>query len=209
MSETFAQRLRILEDTMQRKVGTPLFLLVASMLPYLLPAAAARWALPSRPWAGLAFGLLSIALALAVWWQLRRRVKKKGPGIYVVALLVCALFLGIGAFAAVSATIYTADPSSYRVVAPKLTFNASPATEPIRIVDTFGFFADYYLWNFLDLVPSVQATKTLKLIAPADPMTLLAAFTVFSFRVYVLFALLASFTTWRKNRKAPAPDLPD
>jgi hypothetical protein len=201
-AERFSTRLKRFEKTLERKAGIPILIMLASLLPYLLPAMATRAVLPRHRTLGLTLAFLSLALALVVFWQLRIRMRQKGPAIYVVALLSTLLFLGIGSFAAISAAIYTHDPLSYKIITPRLLIDQSPGIGASSVVDPFGFFADYYLWVFFDMLPAVEVNETLKFVAPADPESTLAATPVLGFRIYVLLALITSYKTWRKGSKA-------
>ena len=203
-STQFLARLEEWDRTFVQRVGVPIAILLLSLLPYLIPAVATRAILPRNRPLGLTLAVLSLALAGMVLWLLRIRLQRPGPAIYILALLSTLLFLGIGSFAAISTAIFTADPSSYTVVTPRLLFDASRGFASSSLVDPFGFFADYYLWHFLDVIPGIKATETLKFVAPAEPNSVWTAMPALAFRIYVFVALIASYKTWRKSRTAGA-----
>jgi hypothetical protein len=204
----FSDRIKAFENRLTRRVGVPLFIMLASVLPYLIPAMAARAVLPANRELGWALALLSLALAGAVFWQLRLRLRTSGPAIYIVALMSTLLFLGIGSFAAISTAIYIEDPTAYKVIVPRLLIDTSPGIGASSIIDPFGFFADHYLWVFFDMLPGIEVNETLKFVAPAEPMSTAAAIPVLGFRIYVLLALIASYKTWRKKGEKTVSAIP-
>jgi hypothetical protein len=65
-------------------------------------------------------------------------------------------------------------------------------------------YSGYYLWLFLDMVPVLEVTDTLGLVAPLEPVGLGAGLPVLAFRIVVLFGLLKALRAWWERRKGKA-----
>src|SRR5512141_2615329 len=121
----FSSRLHRLDEMLRRWIGRPALVMLISVSPYLIPGIATRMVLPRNRALGITLVVLSLVLAGVVLRQLRIRLRKPGPPIYIVAMLSTLLFLGVGSFAAISAAIFTSDPLAYKVITPRLLFDVS------------------------------------------------------------------------------------
>ena len=65
---------------------------------------------------------------------------------------------------------------------------------------TFGYFYEYYVWIFFDLLPGLNVSETLG-VALHRPQGAWAALPVIFFRVFVIYVLFASLKIWWDGRK--------
>lgn len=70
-------------------------------------------------------------------------------------------------------------------------------------------YSNYYFWQFLDLIPLLKVNDTLGLVAPLQPVGVVAGLPVLMFRVYILFGLLKALKGWWSGRKENDSHLPN
>ena len=61
-------------------------------------------------------------------------------------------------------------------------------------------FCDLYVWHFIDMIPVVDAWKTLHVAKPIESLSPLAAAPEFAFRALVALPLLAAAKIWWERR---------
>jgi hypothetical protein len=78
--------------------------------------------------------------------------------------------------------------------------------------ENLGLFAynNYYLWQFLDLIPLLKVNDTLGLGAPLQPVGFVAGLPVLAFRALILFVLLKRVREWwaGRNKKSEGTTKP-
>jgi hypothetical protein len=63
-----------------------------------------------------------------------------------------------------------------------------------------GRFVDYYMWVFIDMIPGIDAWKTLHIHPPLEPVDFVAGLPVLLFRIFVVYGVLICFDKWYQNR---------
>jgi hypothetical protein len=162
--------------------------LVTPVLLPLLTYALFRWTLDLAAAVHVAFGavlatvlaLLVVVLITTLTRALRRHLTRH-PGEDAVHQFLLIVLLAVALCAWVSYVLYLARPESYAI----------PGTSSIAT------FADFYGWVFLDMLPLLQVSETLRLSPPLEPLTLAARLPVLGFRVLVLAAAVETVLVWR------------
>ncbi|HXG45664.1 MAG TPA: hypothetical protein VNJ71_13010 [Gemmatimonadales bacterium] len=162
--------------------------LVTPVLLPLLAYALFRWTLDLAATVHVAFGaalatvlaLLVVVLITTLTRALRRHLTRH-PGEDAVHQFLLTVLLAVALCAWVSYALYLARPESYGI----------PGSTSIAT------FADFYGWVFLDMLPLLRVSETLRLTVPLEPLTLAARLPVLGFRVLVLAAAVETVLVWR------------
>jgi len=167
------------------------------LAPYFLARAVLQWTQTALPTLVHAVVLLAFFLALGYWaWmisgergsQLFRRLYRQGvewPFLFSVALLLFAVLC----FASLSSTLN--DHGLIRF-------------EPAIAHGEFWRFQDFYAWHFLNSIPGLKLTETLKWRLPYDYKDSLSGALLLCFKLIVIVPVIASFTLWNRIRKESA-----
>jgi len=67
----------------------------------------------------------------------------------------------------------------------------------------------YYVWLLLDLLPVVEATKSLKLEPPLQPEGVVAGLPIVIFKGFVVFVMLRILKEWWQARSTASPATDD
>lgn len=184
-------------------LGNYLAVISGATSPYLIAFLGVKWALPERPVVALIASLITLVIAVWSAIKLSRFIKHAIPTtIAIVALLVASTYASVGAFAGLSATLYTWRPSSYDVTAAQsLIPTAGSVNKSIPVDDPFEIFSNYYLVVMLDLIPGIEFSKTLALATTVQTKSKLGGLPVLGFKIYFILAVIGAFKRWREVRK--------
>jgi hypothetical protein len=167
------------------------------LVPYFFARAVLQWTQTALPTLAHAVVLLAFFLALGYWaWmisgergsQLFRRLNRQGvkwPFLFSIALLLFSVLC----FASLSSTLN--DHGLIRF-------------EPAIARGEFWRFQDFYMWHFLNSIPGLNLTETLKLTHPYDYKDSLSGALLLCFKLIVIVPVIASFTLWNRIRKEHA-----
>jgi len=163
-------------------------LLYATVLAILHNVSKAHWLIGA---VATVFYALAVALGLSDLhgdWA-RRLPIHKGVG-----LVLLVAFTGIAVAASASFQLLRAGWAEYEPAPPLeiayLTFNS------------------YYLWVLVDLIPGLDAARTLVLEAPIKPKNWVAGLPVVAFRAFVIFGILAGVKVWWAGKRTIANPQP-
>jgi hypothetical protein len=139
---------------------------------------------------------------------LKRHVKPGTPFLYVSFLLLLGWFSAIAAFSGISTTTYFFEPSSYEL--PEATDRgkpippAPPGINPMYIEffyrnpNPIDLFTRHYLFEFCNLIPGLEVTKTLKISAAIQTKSLIGGIPILLFKIYIVSLLFGALRRWLK-----------
>ena len=126
-------------------------------------------------------GFLLIAVYGYVILETIRSFRTQRPNITQgIALMVFLVCLSAAVFATVSFMIMSIKAGSY--------------VGPSKI--TFFHLLLYYAWLFLDLLPAIDAVKTLGIVPPIEHRGKVAALPIVAFKGFVILVLLKVIKDW-------------
>jgi hypothetical protein len=129
------------------------------------------------------FAVLAVYLSRG----LSRAFFEKFPTSVVITMFAIYVAAAISSFAGIS----------------YLLMHQQIAIYEIRADYSIGTFADYYVWTFIDMLPSLDVWETLGVSSPAAPKNVAAGLPVLAFRLLVVvFGIRAVWKRWKKYREA-------
>jgi len=164
------------------------------LAPYFLARAVLQWTQSSLPTVAHAIVLTAFFLALGGWaWiisgergsRLFRTLYRRGvkwPFLFSIAMLLFAVLC----FASLSSTLN--DHGLIRF-------------EPAIARGEFWRFQDFYAWHFLNSIPGLKITETLRWTQPYEYKDSLSGVLLLGFKLVVIIPVIGSFTVWNRIRK--------
>lgn len=183
MPESRIARSKKLLDSVHTRVTETVYPLLGAGFGALV-AAGAMWAATQVHWAlGALVTLIIVALILLLthWMQIALQEKSAQHSISMILSLFLLLVL---LAAAVCAWI------SFLLYSWQIADHQPPA-------DSQGDFVNYYIWLFIDMIPGLDAWKTLHILVPIEPKNTVAGLPVVAFRLFVLLAIIRAFKQWQ------------
>jgi hypothetical protein len=172
------------------------------LAPYFLARAVLQWTQSALPTVAHATVLMAFFAALGAWaWmisgergsRLFRTLYEHGvkwPFLFSIALLLFAVLC----FASLSSTLN--DHGLIRF-------------EPAIARGEFWRFQDFYAWHFLNSIPGLKITETLKWPQPYDYKDSFSGALLLVFKLVVIIPVIGSFTVWNRMRKEAKKSDPD
>lgn len=175
-----------------------LVVLIAALL-YFVPKVIVTLSLPRHIWLAATVSVLCVLGAFLFAWYTRKKIIKSSLPIMLLWLVI-AYYLAMAGFAGTSAAIYAWRPSSYKINSTSQLWFAFSEGVGAQHLDTFGIFADYYTWAWLNLIPIIEIPKTLKISASLDADTPLGGVPILANRIYFVILVLGAYKKWKATR---------
>ncbi|MDZ7604588.1 MAG: hypothetical protein U5K79_03150 [Cyclobacteriaceae bacterium] len=122
--------------------------------------------------------------------SLLQRIQLKinfGVGFLIPLMIIIGLvMLGVTCFGALTSV---------------LVHNGTISFLPDSKTPELSELADYYLWHFLELIPQIEVTKTIKWEAPFEYDDKGIGWILLLFKALMAYIVIARFYTWNKWRK--------
>jgi high-affinity Fe2+/Pb2+ permease len=131
--------------------------------------------------------LIALLLLWLLLW-LNRSLGKKQPSEHPARVMLSIFLLMVLVGAAVCAQASYLFHSKHWA-----TYTAVKDLQLGRVVD-------YYMWVFIDMIPGIDAWKTLNVRPPLEPVDFLAGLPILLFRIFVVYGVLICFDKWYQNR---------
>jgi hypothetical protein len=174
---------RIFASEIVKESGMILFTIIFLLFAYGLVLTILNWALQYQwlfPFVTISF--IGVLIYLGAQDLKSPEAKgypvKKGLAIFTMMVLIAAL-----GFGAISLWLATVGWAKY-----------SPAN-----LDLFSY-NNYYMWLFFEMIPLLKVNDALGLVAPLQPVGVVAGLPVLIFRIIVLYVLLKGLKTWWTTR---------
>ncbi len=142
---------------------------------------------------GILLAIMLIAFSLFLIASMRKAFFQNNPSRVVVSMFVTIVLVGAAVCANVSYIL-----SSHGLAQYTTDWELSSAK-----------LVDYYIWHFIDMIPSIGFWKSLGVDEPVRPDGVIAGIPILVFRIFVVIPIFALVREWIKQKRNDSKSVGD